>query len=432
MNKLKYFLIFIVVIVVLFFATIFATKDLHDRYITSAIERIKAGSSDTTIVEHEVESSLFDSTKMYTVSMFNGAASFYMIVQSSYLPFFEENQVALKDFKGSFFTCSNCDFKGMVATGYWTVNYLSNTYDGELQMQNYDTGSKSDFLKISGLSSNIYGSFKDKILHVGAKLDLIESGNAELKTHATIKRLVGDVDVEFKDGATLITTRNGDGGQSYVSMGQYYFNNVNTGVKVEAENVNMSIESVVNNNDATKVDINQYLQAKSFKYNNPDLNNDLDITRSDINIAVKNATQHYWVEFAQILHNFVALGKKTAKSFDYEVMKDLQKNNTRINIDRLQFVSDVSKGVLKIKKGSYIGFATTNSDTVKNGLDVSLDFSVDTNFIQDFPAGNELMQMFLSRDWLLHGALDSKDEYSTKLTIRKGRCSLGENMLPQC
>lgn len=441
MKKIKYVLIFIATLVVLFVASLIAARDLHSRYVEAAVNRVQSGGSDITVEELDNDSSLFSLNKVYLVKLFDGAASFSIYVNTSFLPFVEKNEVWIRNFDGRFFSCDGCNFRDMVVEGYFNVNYFSNSYDGELQMSSFNTRGNKNFLTVSGFSSNIYGSFADRILHVGAKLDRIDAGNEDLKTSTIIKRIVGDLNVQFRDGVALVATKllqpvKSSAGesrdQSYISIGQYSFTNRSTGVKVGAENVNLSFDSQPGLSDPNKVDITQYIQAKSFKYDNPDLNTDLNLKRSDINLNVRNATQHYWVEFARIIGNFIALGKGTASEFDYDVMKDLQKNGTRIDIDRLQLVTDASAGIFRIKKGSYIAFDASRNSNVKDGLDLSIDFNLNSNFIKDFPSGDDLKQMFLSRDWLLHGAMDSKDEYSTKLTVRKGKCSLGENMLPDC
>lgn len=437
MGKLKYVLL-LVVVVVAYFASILATKDLHNRYVQATLQRIQAGSDDISITEHDIDSSLFGIQKAYTVSLFNDAINFSLYVRTSFSPFYEKNEVTVREFSGSLFTCDQCSFKELNANGIWSVNYFVNKYDGEIQMPSFTTGTKDNSLKISGFTSDFHGSFSDNKVHVGAKLDLIEANNELLATSTIIKRIVGDLNIQFDQGVTLAATKTitpsgaNNSDKSFISLGQYYFNNRKTGVKVEAVNTNLSFDSTVSADDPNKVDIQQFIQAKSFKYENPELSSDLNLVRADININVKNATQHYWVEFARIVNNFIQMGRGVASGFDYEVMKNLQTNKTIINIDRLQMVSDVSRGNFKIKKGSYIAFDPTKNSNVKSALDLSIDFSLDSNFIKDFPEGDRLKQQFVSHDWLLHGALDSKDEYSTKLTIRSGKCSLGEDMLSGC
>ncbi len=425
MKDIKYYVISVVIVIATYFGTILFTKYAHELYLENMITRIVNGSKGVIDIKQvSDDDNFFKQTKSYLVTYRGSNLKFVFLTQSEFKPFYESNNFSLSNFDGNLLQCPYCNFMELRVEGNWKVNYITNTYNGMFS-QGGNGGSKTNTkdgssISISGISGDFDGAFSEHNPHVGIKIDNITNQNKETGFLTIIKRLVGDVYFEVTPSVILLNTRN-------FTMGSYESKNVASGEKIIANGTSISVTSSVENNLSQ---MNIDLKANAYEHNYVDWDRDLHLDRCNLNMKAHNVDLSFWPDFFATASNLMDYDNPNFV-FNYQNLAQIQSNNSRIEVDRMQLVSKDSRGKLSIEKGSEIKFSSVSGD-VKSSLDLILKFKINDAFFNDFPNGAKVRQQFVNNDWVVHGRTDAKDEYSSQLTVRSGHCSIGESEIEGC
>jgi hypothetical protein len=423
MSNLKYFLILPVFLILSFVGLAFFSSYAHGIYLDNVITRLSSSAGgNVNIKELTVENGFLSQLRSYKVEYMGKKLGFTLMVRTSFYPLYEVNEFMISNISGELIACPYCEYKDLEIVGGWKVNYLKNSYEGMY----HQSGSNNSFastrdngtLSVSGISGDFRGTFRDRWIHFGVKVDQIMNDNPATKFNTSIKFLSGDIDVYADPGVFRVDTRG-------LSINKYESKNVSSGEKIMMDNAKISF-STESTGNLSNIDVS--MGIKSFEHANPEWSNDFKTENNTFSFKVSNADQSFWVDFSSLLYNLVHLDDNAGK-FNFGILENLRRNNSVIAIDRLMLVSKDNRGVLKIEKGSEIKFVPGKKD-VKDSLDLSLKFVVNDAFINDFPDGKKYKQLFLNNDWFVQ--TNSKDEYLTQLTVKFGQCTIGESILEGC
>jgi hypothetical protein len=173
--------------------------------------------------------------------------------------------------------------------------------------------------------------------------------------------------------------------------------------------------------------------AKTLSYDNENYDSELDVNRVGVLLKLNNVDQTCYSALGDIFFNLYDFLHEDGHKFNYDLFKYFMNNGSSIDIDHILLVSTQSMGKFEIEKGSKIAFSGNSKLSSKERTVLGLKFKITEQFLNDFPNHLRIKNLFITENgWLVHGSTDSKDEYSTKLTIDNGQCTLGEYFLSDC
>ncbi len=427
MSNIKYFIISAVLLAGLVFGTILFSGYAHDLYMDKALKRLSASSGGSLVIDEiAADDSLLSRLRSYALKYQGKKLSFTLTVKTSLTPFGEHNDFQLSNLDGELVTCPFCDMRDLRVDGSWNVQYFTNTFEGRFAQSNsngFKSASEAGSLNISGITGDFRGSFGDAATHFGIKIDQILSENKATGFNTNIAFLVGDFDLKALPDLFLLNSKN-------FSMVRYESKNVKTGEKISVENASISVDAAPSAGSSGLADMKVDVAVRSYEHDNPSWTNDFHVEKNVLNLRAAGVDQTFWIDFIATAKNLFRMGEKGV-SFDFDNLRNLMRTRGALFVDRMQLISKDSKGFLKIEKGGEITFASGKKD-VKDAINMTLKFKVNDAFINDMPNGGKYKQQFLNNEWLVISNMNSKDEYSSQLSVKFGQCSVGENLLDDC
>lgn len=430
-----YGIVFLVFVAAAYVASVIATAELYNKHAEAVLERMQDSqySADLKIDRNgEPEKSWNSVDEKFTFSLYKGALKFDVQTVTTFAPFSAQTVFHISNIGGTALECDFCDYKKLVISGLVGTDFITNSFKGKIGVEGgrYAGDNKDENIEISGLRADISGSFVEHLAEVSLNVGSVKGHSNSKKIDFLIKNLSGVIGVDTAQLAAKVST-NAEGLKADEISYQNRFADVKTVVTRPA----IIFKSSDSQQDVTGrglLDLDAVFKADKISYDKGSADSEFSVGRVALNLKINKADQLIYRDIVRFVNEAISFAYEPNKSdFNFDVLMRLAQNGTEVKFDRLQMQSDISGGLLKIAKGSEMTFPGKNSG-VKNNIALSIDFHIDEAFIKDFPNGKELKQKFINNDWLVHGTLDSKDEYSTKLTVREGQCSLGQRMLDHC
>lgn len=426
-KKIIGLVVILLLLVIAFFSMIIATKSLNETYFDNFVKRVN--SQELSFVCEIEQSSLLSKSRDCSITLNKDKIGFKLRVVSHFLPFSEENFVTIYNLNGKSISCEYCNYQKLFFSGNYDVNYISNTFAGLIEQPNYEQNIKdSGSMKLSNIMATFNGDFATKTMNLVFKAENISTINSITKEDRNFEQVEGTFNFKIEQEHLLVSTDN-------FSIGKFkYFDHESERI-LDIKNILFKFTETVNANP-NLIDITPSLTAKSITYDNQKLyNREFSVKDGALNLQISNTTNMFWVHFASVVDNILQFFTFDNHSFDYKLIVPFALNKTEILVNRLQFVSEQSQGLFKVDKGSSIEFkdvAGLASVEPLKCVNLNLLFKFKESFVDDLPNGEIIKQTFTNNDWMLHSPQDYKDEFSSKLSITNGHCSLGESVLSGC
>ena len=409
-----------------YIGSLFATMYLHNAFINNLQDRIRESNPNVVIDEHDFESDgLFSIGKNFSIRNKEGTYGINVILQSKFtVPFLETTRITLNHPNGKELTCDGCDFQSFAAGGQVNISYFSNSYNGTVAIPTFSTGKKISVMVNPG-TVTFAGKFADRAANFDVNLEGIKYTDSVNNIRRNLDKVTGKLSVSIVNNRFFVQT---DG----LQIGQFYINDRLHSDKLVLSGINLKIKNE-NSSRTDLIDSTVSISAKSLSYDNEAYDAELNTNRIGVLVKFENVDQGYLAAVTDIAKSLYAFLHEDNHRFDYNVLSYFADRNSNVKIDHIVMVSTQSVGKFEIEKDSFLSFNGSGKQTMKERADLGLKFKVTEQFLSDFPNHLRIKQLFITENgWLVHGSNDSKDEYSTKLTIRNGQCTLGEYFLDNC
>ena len=321
--------------------------------------------------------------------------------------------------------CDGCDFQSFVAGGELDRSYISNSYNGVIGVPSFTTGKKIS-VQINPGTVAFSVDFASRKTTVDLNLQGVKYFDSNTNVRKSLENISGTLTVSLQDNRFFIQT-------DRLNIGKFYVNNRLYSDKLVIDGINLK---VTNENSVTSGrHINSVLSAsaKTLSYDNENYDSELDVNRVGVLLKLNNVDQTCYSALGEIFFNLYDFLHEDGHKFNYDLFKYFMNNGSSIDIDHILLVSTQSMGKFEIEKGSKIAFSGNSKLSSKERTALGLKFKITEQFLNDFPNHLRIKNLFITENgWHVHGSTDSKDEYSTKLTIDNGQCTLGEYFLSDC
>lgn len=426
-QKILFSAISVGVLVVAYIISLFASIYLHSKYIENMIIRVMRSDPNLVVNENPHEfSGLFSTNDHFSITTKDRSFSINVIVNSSFkIPFIENSQIILYQLGGSAITCQGCDFQTLNINGNYTVNYITNSYHGNLAIPNFLTGKKKSVAVNPG-EVEFNGKFGTKKVEFVLNLGGFKYIDNEKNIHKNVDKITGDLSISIQRDNLMIESQ-------ALKIDQLYLNDRYHDEKMILAGATIKMDNSPAMRSDHDVDTRVSITAKKLSYDNGAYDAEFDVNRVGALLSFNNVDQKYFLVLSDVFKSLFDFLHVDEHRFNYDTLKYFADHNSTVKIDHILLVSTQSVGKLEIEKGGEISFDPNSKLSMKERTKLALKFKITDPFIDDFPNHARIKQLFITENgWLVHGATDSKDEYSTKLTIENGKCTLGEYFLNDC